>query len=1327
MDNEKKLNIDNITSGIISYLKFIKNFKKQHEDEVISNKKNSNIFEYTFREFNLECYIIDKKYFDDFRSAINFDDIIQLLEPIENINEENKIKFKEELKKNLKKNDYKFELKNIKIYSELEEIKEVVKNFNSYTFVNKDLLCSITDISEINLKDKMMKVSKNKNDTCLISTSNNFILTINIKKIIDEPKNIIKAYKNLYYVEDITKRVFTLLYLFNEKVLQNKINNKIKNEYDFKTYYLINKEWLDEYKNFFMYDSIIKKLKNKLNIDNYIYKKAKYNLNDIVKKIGQIRLYSETIIDNNIRNAINLIPIIKRRKVAEKKDDKEEINQQVTDDSIEYFTPSNFCIINKDVFELLEKEEFFFNMDDSIKNTIRFDILIGSGKIIIKNKYIENKAEKFNEKLNFSNEYLFYVLNDLEKDETFILNYILYYFQKNELFFNHLNIINKENGFKEFTKNLDINNINSEQNIKDEKGNILGNFINFRIIEEDIKIQNNNKNDNINHNNGNNNVNNKKSNNNINNNINNNKVNNKNGNNNINNNVNSNKVSNDNNNMNNNNINNNNIIDNNSEINNNNNENNNIINNNIINNNNNYSNNLNNNNINNNEKLINDNSIININEAKKNINNIINMIKKIDILYSFADIKNEVNNEINVLMPEEIEINKGSRIEVLLIDEESLHNFKIFINYYIIYKYLLLKNEEKINYINEHIIEFYKLYLFYTNKINIPNNISLIQNFSDYKNNIENEKKSLIILHKTNFNKKLIRNNIKNEIIYYFKHKNESYLYFSEYQEILIMKERFNYWKLIEYNSNIFEIIKDIIVKNKKDNKIKEFIKLKDYKEFYLINNNWLNSKIDEKNQNNFILDSFKPDIIKTGFLYEYPTDFGYIEKEKEYIINKLLKKDININDNDIYIKTMFFIEEQYIIQTNHYHLGILDNNIIYFYLINEDKLEFKFLLEYENESIIQSEIKTQIIKEGILVYLYKMGIDFSKKGRQNLIDINIKKIGEFINFNNSIEKIDHVQYSRTLEKNEILIYNNIIQCLVNIGPFKDLFLNRNQLYKEKMIQENKKITNNFYKLMQYMWHWSYKDNNKDEDQNLNFMIQINTLYNDNNNNNIFNNNIVDDIKLLIEFILLSMHCESILDNNINYNIDELKKEFYNNGYSFIKDIFFFELICDSKCQCKQYFNSTNYLLHLDIEPNSKNLTIDNILKDSKTPLTCSICKSTFSSKIQFNSCPKILIIIIKQQIDNINFNYQEDLIIKDKITGDSKYKLISIIKNIEQKNEYETLCNISVDKNIWTQYIDTHYVKIEGNFFDKISEQKTNIPSLLIYQKIEINKMENI
>ena len=114
-------------------------------------------------------------------------------------------------------------------------------------------------------------------------------------------------------------------------------------------------------------------------------------------------------------------------------------------------------------------------MNDTIKKTIKFEILIGNGKIIIKNKKMKFKGQKINEKLNYSNEYLIYVDNkrikfenedDPEKDESFIL----YYFKKNELFFENLKIINKKNGLKEFTKNLDINKTNAKQILKMEKG-----------------------------------------------------------------------------------------------------------------------------------------------------------------------------------------------------------------------------------------------------------------------------------------------------------------------------------------------------------------------------------------------------------------------------------------------------------------------------------------------------------------------------------------------------------------------------------------------------------------------------------------------------------------------------------------------------------------------------------------------------------------------------------------------------------------------------------------------------------------------------------------
>ena len=85
---EKENNIEKISDGIISYLEFLKLFKKVKSDDTISQEvETKNKFTYIFRQFELECYIIDKKYFDEFRRAINFNELINLLNPV---NEENK-------------------------------------------------------------------------------------------------------------------------------------------------------------------------------------------------------------------------------------------------------------------------------------------------------------------------------------------------------------------------------------------------------------------------------------------------------------------------------------------------------------------------------------------------------------------------------------------------------------------------------------------------------------------------------------------------------------------------------------------------------------------------------------------------------------------------------------------------------------------------------------------------------------------------------------------------------------------------------------------------------------------------------------------------------------------------------------------------------------------------------------------------------------------------------------------------------------------------------------------------------------------------------------
>ena len=456
---EEDKNAERIGKGIISYFEFKKDFKTIKEDFIINNEskekeeneqENNDIF--IFREFDKECYIIDKEYFDEFKKAVNFEEITKILEPL---TEANKEKFMKELKEHLLKNPYLPKVDNIKIYSEIEELKEIANKFSKFSFVNKKLLCDAMSIPLIKLENKQLKVSKNKNSTCIMSFSNNYTLFIKTKK--DE----VSEYKNLYYVKDLTKKIFILFY-FNEKIIQNKLKKRIKDIYNFEKYYLINNNWIKEYKNFFLYDFVIKKFKevynnykdkdelSEENLDSEdndfvtSYKKTILNFKEIIKDMGQITLYSDTVVDNEIRNAKKLIPVIDKTliksQVKSKTDyEQETVEPELTDIYIN--TPSDFYLIDDNILGLLEREEFFINFDNELKNNIESQVLIGNDNIILRNiPYCENDENYLN-----LNEYLIYLDKkdtikyladeDSKNNQCFILYYVLFY-NTNKSFFN---------------------------------------------------------------------------------------------------------------------------------------------------------------------------------------------------------------------------------------------------------------------------------------------------------------------------------------------------------------------------------------------------------------------------------------------------------------------------------------------------------------------------------------------------------------------------------------------------------------------------------------------------------------------------------------------------------------------------------------------------------------------------------------------------------------------------------------------------------------------------------------------------------------------------
>ena len=154
MDSEKSNVLsEKIFNGIISFFFFFQKFNQVIKDEKIAYSKQNNSIElsYTFRKFNLECYIIDKKYFDEFCLAFNINELSKILNPL---NEQNKNKCWEKLKKTLEEKKFNLDGKKIIIYSGEEILKKIVKNFSNFSFLNKELLINCMNVNEENLKEK---------------------------------------------------------------------------------------------------------------------------------------------------------------------------------------------------------------------------------------------------------------------------------------------------------------------------------------------------------------------------------------------------------------------------------------------------------------------------------------------------------------------------------------------------------------------------------------------------------------------------------------------------------------------------------------------------------------------------------------------------------------------------------------------------------------------------------------------------------------------------------------------------------------------------------------------------------------------------------------------------------------------------------------------------------------------------------------------------------------------------------------------------------------------------------------------------------------------
>ena len=693
-------------------------------------------------------------------------------------------------------------------------------------------------------------------------------------------------------------------------------------------------------------------------------------------------------------------------------------------------------------------------------------------------------------------------------------------------------------------------------------------------------------------------------------------------------------------------------------------------------------------------------------------------------------------------------------------------------------EYINSGEEKKNELLNEYKEKFIDINKIFQEKIS--KKFSLIQNCKNL--NLKNDENFLILTKKVFQD---IYEEAKNIHIYYFLYQDNSYIYFEEGKKIMAVEwseddlcfisdidenvnenENENEKKNKYENKNINNNENKNVNKNENEkaileglekinNKIDEInqklfflsfdekMNKKYFQEYYLINKYWINQ---EKNKfkNKGRKSNTKHKLLNKKYIkqreepidsFKYSTHFEFIDKDSfEPIIRELAKKE-EINIEDFPLVKIFFVNWQNNIlnenvnnnQIRKYICIIKENNIV-FYSFSKYCRDFEYYISFNDEKIMKEEIQRYIIKRGIGSYFNDIALNPSNE-TFNLINYNLKLFGSCINFKNYNNKIDTKYRLKALKSDKSLnFYNDVLLCLVNIVQLKNFFCDREKLIN--LIEEDSVFSKYFYKIVQDMCLDINEEKNKDD-----IYINLkNEIINKSESNDILNN-----IKLLIEFILLRIHNELRTDQNgkkikakftildeIYQDYNEINKSFYPINKSIIKDLFFFEIEMNYECKNCKHYEKVYFLkssMDLDITKKSNKLRTTKIISISdllglEENKKCVICNNDCLLRRIINTCPKILILVIKYDKMTNQFKAEEEISINEYASEknyQTRYELISFIQN-----HSITFCKS--EQNVWYKYEGANVKQIK-NF--NIIQNK--IPYLLIYkQKSYKNKYFN-
>ena len=254
-ENETREKLNNNISIVIYHLNFIYSFDQIQSMYV---KDLNNINEINNLLFNnninnqlnyiLNCFLVDSEIFEKFEEDVYYEECENIYNT-ENMNEKDtKIR---ELFDKLKKD--KKTINKISIINDYQECMDLMnkKNNIQFTFVNEKICEEIgldkniyakCNICLFKINDELFVCFRDEQKIMKVFNMKKYYkLSINIENIIDVPKNIVNELVSLYE---------------QEKNINDLIDNEIK-ENSFRNYYIVNKNWLKEFKIFYNFEEIV--------------------------------------------------------------------------------------------------------------------------------------------------------------------------------------------------------------------------------------------------------------------------------------------------------------------------------------------------------------------------------------------------------------------------------------------------------------------------------------------------------------------------------------------------------------------------------------------------------------------------------------------------------------------------------------------------------------------------------------------------------------------------------------------------------------------------------------------------------------------------------------------------------------------------------------------------------------------------------------------------------------------------------------------------------------------------------------------------------------